>query len=179
MPTPGDWKAGDPGHPAEHNRSWQRGATWLKDNDAVTTVSIQGERYVIAGTSETAPDRNQGFEHVQQGNVLHLTGQGGPFHLIATGTVESANNVIVGVYLAVSRDPEADLDPGADGSETSDRISESEVYVNMSGTARPTPFAVQSILDLDQGDRAYVIVQNRSGTQDITVEFLHLAVIAL
>ena len=179
MATPGAWVAGDPGHPEEHNRTWQRGALWLKFNATPTVVSVQQDRYVIAGTSETNPDRNRGLEHVQDGNVLQVVGDGGSFHVVATGTVESANNAIVGIYLAVARDPGAALNPGPAGPAPSDRLSESEVYVNMSGTARPTPFAVQALVDLDPGDRVYVIVQNRNGTADITVEFLHLTVVAI
>lgn len=166
---------GDSGHVAEHNRTVQHGSLWLKFNQDVTAVTTQGERYVIAGTSE-ASEGNVGFGHQQAGNVLHLTGAGGTFHIQATGSVQSGNNVVIGVYLAVSRDPEAALDPGVAGSAASDRLSQSEVHVTMPGTARPTPFAIQSIVDLDEDDRVYVVVQNRNGTQDIVVEFLHLAV---
>ncbi len=179
MGVPGAWVAGDLGHPEEHNRTWQRGALWLKFNQVSTVVTVQQDRYVIAGTSETDPSLNRGFDHVVDGNVLEVTGQGGMFHVTATGTVESANNAVVGIYLAVSRDPEAALNPGAAGSTPSDRISESEVYVTMPGTARPTAFAVQALTDLSHGDRVYAIVQNRNGTQDIRVEFLHLVATAV
>lgn len=179
MGTPGAWEPGDTGHPEEHNRTWQRGALWLKFNSTETVVTTQQDRYVMAGVSETNESRNVGFDHVVDGNVLQVTGPGGMFHVTGTGTVLGANNAVVGIYLAVSRDPEAALNPGPAGSDPSDRIGESEVYVTMSGTARPTPFAVQTLVELEPGDRVYGIVQNRNGTQNITVEFFHLAAVAV
>ena len=171
------FNVGDEGHVEEHNRLRQHGSLWLKFNETVTAVATQGARYVIAGTSEPS-DGNVGFDFVQDGNVLQLTGDCGTFHIQATGSLQSANNVTVGCYLAVSRDPQAALDPGVDAT-PSDRLGQSEIYITMPGTARPTPFAIQSIVDLDEDDRVYVIVQNRNGTQDITVEFLHLTVTAI
>ena len=172
------FNVGDAGHVAEHNRQVEHGSLWLKANSDVTEVSEAGGRYLIAGTSEPA-EGNRGFGFVQDGNVLQLSGHPGTFHLIATGSILSANNAVLGVYLAVSRDPAAELDPGAAGTVESDRLGQSEVYVTMPGTARPGTFAVQSIVDLEVGDRVYVIVQNRNGTADITVEFLHLAALAV
>lgn len=177
MPTPGAWQAGDPGHPAEHNRQWQRGAAWLKFNATPTVVTTQQDRYVAAGTWETRADANRGV--ALEGPTLQVTGEGGPVRVLCTGTLQSGNNVVVGVYLAISRDPEAPLNPGVAGSDPSDRISESEVYITMSGTSRPEAFAIQSLNDVEPGDRVYLIVQNRTGTQDIVVEFAHLTVTAL
>ena len=152
------------------------GVMWIKFNEVVTPVTVAGERYATVGVSDSDITRNKGFQHLADLNALQLQGRSGLFHIHVTGSVLSANNVVVGIYIGVSRTPEWDLDPGVAGPDPSDRISESEVYVTMPSSARPTPFSVQALVTLNYLDRVYLMVQNRNGTADITVEFMHTVI---
>lgn len=142
------------------------GEVWIKTNTDPTIVSAAGARYVITGTSNSSID-NKNFIHVQDGNALQYTGRGGKFHIIGTVSLTSGVNNVLGVYIAINRNPGTPLNPDAD------RISESEVYMTSSGT-RPEPATVQTLEELRPGDRVYLIVQNRNNNVDITVEFMKL-----
>lgn len=152
------------------------GVMWIKFNAVATTVTVAEDRYAAAGASESDVERTKGFLHLADLNALQLQGRSGLFHIHVTGSILSANNAVVGVYIGASRNPGGALDPGVSGSVSSDRISESEVYVTMPSSARPTPFSVQALVPLDYLDRVYLMVQNRLGTADITVEFMHTVI---
>lgn len=81
----------------------------------------------------------------------------------------SPNSDVIGIYLAVNRDPLSNLSE-------SDRISESEVYLTLSSGVRPDPGFVQTVLDLNEGDRVYLIVQNRDAARDIIVQFANMII---
>ena len=146
------------------------GNAFIKNSTTATTVTEQSARYPIAGTSDVNAVIHD-FAHVQADNSLQLTGAAGVFIAQMSFSVKAGNNNKVGVYLGVNKTGTIDA--------TADRISSSEVYVTTEGTAaqdRPVAAAVQALVELDPNDKVYGIVQNTSGTTDITVEFMNLIV---
>ena len=144
---------------------------YIKNSAVETIVSETGVRYAVAGTSEVN-SLNQKFTHVQANNsVRYDSSVARTMRIVCTFTIISGNNNLIGVYLGVKRG-EA-INPSAD------RIPESEVYVTTSGTGsggRPDPGAVQALVSLNKDDEVYMIVQNTSNTNNITVEFMNIIV---
>lgn len=143
------------------------GNMYMKLNTTATDVLILGDRYAMAGTTQSN-GVNQKFTHVPANNSMRYDSTiPRLFRVLATFTCLSGNNNIIGIYIGVKRG--VSIDPDAD------RISESEVYLNTSG-ARPDVGAVQALVELNQNDEVYMIVQNTSATNDITIEFLNMVI---
>jgi hypothetical protein len=145
------------------------GVIFLKNNTTATTISETNARAVVAGTMETGELYN--FAKDSGTNSLKYTGAGGQFHIVATFNFFSTNQNICGFYIGRNIDDTSSLDPNGD------RISESEIYANASNTStQPVSSAIQTVVDLDTDDRVYFIVQNKTGANSITVEFLKFTV---
>ena len=146
------------------------GNAFIKNNDSATVVTEQSARYPIAGVSDVNTTIHD-FTHVQEDNSLQFTGTAGVFIAQMSFSVKAGNNNKVGVYLGVNKTGTIDAD--------ADRISSSEVYITTDGTTaqdRPVAATVQTLVELEQNDKVYGIVQNTSGTTNITVEFMNLIV---
>jgi hypothetical protein len=128
-------------------------------------------RYAVSGTSAVS-SINQKFTHIQGNNsVRYDSSVPRIMRVLCTFSLISGNNNKIGVYIGVKRGES--IDPDAD------RISESEVYVTTSGTGgegRPDPGAIQALVSLNRHDEVYMIVQNTSNTNNITVEFMNIIV---
>jgi hypothetical protein len=140
---------------------------YMKNNATPTTVSVIGDRYAMSGTTQSN-GVNQKFTHIPANNSMRYDSTiTRLFRVLITFAVESGNNNILGIYIGVKRG--VSIDP------TADRISESEVYLTTSGT-RPDVGAVQALVELNQNDEVYMIVQNTTSATDITVEFMNMII---
>jgi hypothetical protein len=143
------------------------GVMYLKNNSTVTVITAINERKVVDGTMQTGILKN--FQ--LNGQALEYTGLGGRFHIVVTFNFNGGGRDIYGFYIGRNTNPLSTLDPNAD------RISESEIYVNSNQlNDQPVGGAIQTIIDLNTGDRVFFIVQNRETTSDITVEFMKFIV---
>lgn len=143
------------------------GVIYLKNNAIPTPIASPNTRAVASGVYATGELYN--FTKDIGSNSLKYNGDGGKFLMIATFNFYSGSQDVCGFYLGVSTNPALPLDPNAD------RISESEIYAN-AGTPsnQPQTLAIQTVRQLNNGDRVFFIAQNRSAANNITVEFLKL-----
>jgi hypothetical protein len=141
---------------------------YMKNNATATPISVIGDRYAMAGVTEFGPTR-QRFSHDVATNTLEYTSSVPRiFRIQCSYTVLSGSNNIIGVYVGINRTGAA-LDPDAD------RVTESEMYTTTSGS-RPDSGVAQCIATLNEGDRVYVIVQNNTSTNDVTIEFMNMII---
>jgi hypothetical protein len=150
-------------------RPFEAGVLFLKNNSIATPIASVNGRAVVSGNTETGKLIN--FEKDTSTNSLKYTGKGGVFHAIATFNFFEGSQTTCGFYIGHNKNPLSLLDANAD------RISESEIYINASTPSnQPQNGAVQTVLDLAHGDRLFFIVQNKTSTTGITVQFLKLVV---
>lgn len=148
------------------------GVMYLKDNNIPTPITAINQRKVVVGNIETGTLDN--FIKDPTTNSLRYVGTGGRFHIITTFNFYEGNQRTCGFYIGYNTNPASLLDP--DG----DRISESEIYINSANpSSQPIGGAIQTILDLNFGDRVFFIVQNKDSATNITVEFMKLIVMEL
>ena len=141
----------------------------MKNNTTETVVSVSGDRYPVLGTTETATAINQKFTLIQDRNSLRYDSSiKRLFKVVCTFTLIAGQNNIIGVY--IGKKP-----AGSVINTTNDRIEESEVYITTSGS-RPDAASVQALVELEENDEVYVIVQNTNSTNNITVEFMNLII---
>jgi hypothetical protein len=143
------------------------GNMYMKNNAIPTDIIVQNDRYQMAGVTQVN-SLNQRFTHDVANNALQYISTISRVCSIQVGlTFLGATNAVIGFYLGINRG--GVLDP------TADRISESEVYVTANGS-RPDNAFFQTLVTLNENDRVYVIVQNKTGTADVTVEFCNLLI---
>jgi len=148
------------------------GVMYLKNNTTPTPIAEINERSVVAGTIKTGELLN--FTKDVNTNSLKYSGPGGKFHVIATFNFATNSQNVCGFYIGHNTDDTTALDANAD------RISESEIYANSNTTAnQPVGGAIQTVLELQPGDRVFFIVQNRDATNSVTVKFLKFTATAL
>lgn len=143
---------------------------YIKNSAVETIVSVQSDRYAILGISEVSSNI-QRFEHDDTNNsLIYKSPIPRLFKIQMSISLKSGNNNRIGVYLAVSRSGNG-LSPDLD------RISESEIYVTSNGlNERPVAGFCQALLELNENDKVYGIVQNTSGTTNIVVEFMNMII---
>jgi hypothetical protein len=150
-------------------RSEDSGSIYLKANTITTPIATTNGRAVVSGVMETSMLVN--FEKDATTNSLKYLGTSGRFHAIATFSFYSGSQDTCGFYIGINRTPSLPLDADAD------RISESEIYANAgSNSAQPQSGAIQTLVQLNNGDRVFFIVQNKTKADNILVEFLKLIV---
>jgi hypothetical protein len=148
------------------------GVIYLKNNTTATTISGINARAVVAGSMQTGELLS--FVKDATTNSLKYNGPGGKFHIIATFNFKTNSQNVCGFYIGRSTNSAAPLDANAD------RISESEIYINSSTSAnQPVGGAIQTVLELQSGDRIFFIVQNKTAANAITVEFLKFTATSL
>jgi hypothetical protein len=141
------------------------GVMYLKNNTSPTVISTINQRQIVAGTFQTGI-LDKFIKHPTTSS-LQYTGPGGRFHAIANFNFYSGSQNTCGFYIGHNKNITSSLDPNAD------RISESEIYINSaSNSAQPVAGTIQTILDLNTNDRVFFIVQNKTASNNITVEFL-------
>jgi hypothetical protein len=148
------------------------GVMFLKDNSTPTPISAIGQRKVVEGSMQTGILYN--FIKDPLSNSLKYLGPGGRFHIVASFNFFEGNQRTCGFYIGLNTDDTTPLDPDAN------RISESEIYINSANpTNQPVGGTIQTVLDLQTGDRVFFIVQNLDIATNITVQFLKFTVTAL
>lgn len=146
------------------------GSMVMKNNAVATVVSVTNDRYKVAGTF-AAGTVMQRFSFDAVNNALEYTSSvPRAFVIQAPFTVrnDSGANVVIGSYLGVKKAVNPTFVPDVD------RISESEQYTTNGNSTRPDSGTCQAVVTLEQGDKIYLIAQNRSGTQNIIHEFVNL-----
>ena len=160
---------GTPGSGAPGNNDV--GVMYLKGNTTSTPIGSINARAVVAGNMQTGLLYN--FAKDIGTNSLKYLGSGGRFHIIANFNFYSGSQDICGFYVGHNTSG-LTLDPN------NDRISESEIYANASTpSGQPVSSTIQTLLDLNTNDRVFFIVQNKTATNSITIEFLKYTVTAL
>ena len=145
------------------------GSMYMKNNATETVITVQNDRYNIAGTTQVN-GINQRFIHDSANNALEYTGiRSKVFHINLTFTISpETNNQKYGIYIGVNKG--GAIDPDAD------RISESEAYINTPQAGRADAASIQALVQLDPTDKVYMIVQNTTSTANIIVEFMNLVI---
>jgi hypothetical protein len=150
-------------------RSEDSGAIYLKANTVPTPIATINGRAVASGVMQTSQLVN--FEKDALTNSLKYKGTSGKFHAIATFSFYAGSQNTCGFYIGVNRNPSSPLSADAD------RISESEIYTNSGpSSAQPQSGTIQTLLQLNENDRVFFIVQNKTAATDILVEFMKLIV---
>lgn len=141
---------------------------FMAGNSTETVVSDAGDRYPVAGTSDTC-SIIQRFTLIQDGNAAQYDSTiSRTFKAQASLSLTAPQNNIIGVGIGVARSGAA-LDPDED------IVEQSEVQVTANGS-RPDAAFVQALVQLEQNDRIYCVVQNTGATGNITVNFLNLII---
>jgi hypothetical protein len=141
---------------------------FMKDNATQTVVSVTNDRYAASGTFSVSNITQRFLLDDTIGAVEYVSSVSNLFKIQLSFSILSGVNNIIGIYLGINRTGGV-LDPDAD------RIPESEVYITASGT-RPDAAFIQCAAYLEQGDRVYMIVQNKSATTNITVQFANMII---
>jgi hypothetical protein len=143
------------------------GNMYMKNNEVATDIIVQNNRYKMAGVTQVN-SLNQRFNHDLDNNSLQYISTNSRVCSITVGlTFLAPTNNVIGFYIGINRG--GAIDPDAD------RISESEVYVTANGS-RPDNAFFQTLTTINLNDKVYIIVQNKSGTGDVTVEFCNLLI---
>lgn len=142
---------------------------YMKENAVETGVTVQSARYPVLGVTETTTAFNQKFTHIQERNSLRYESTiKRLFRVSVTFTLLAPQNNVIGVYIGKTSS-------GTTQDGDLDRRTESEVYITTTGS-RPDAAAIQTILELEHGDEVYMIVQNTSGTGNVTVQFMNMII---
>lgn len=146
------------------------GSMVMKSNTVATTVGTQDESYKVNGVFEEGAIM-QRFAFDAVNNALEYTSiVPRTFIIQAPFTVRSASgaNVVTGTYIGVKKASSLVFDPAID------TLTESEQYTTNSNSSRPDSGSCQAIAKLGQGDKIYMITENKNGTQDIVHEFINI-----
>lgn len=137
---------------------------YMIGNATPTTIAEVDVPYRVLGTV-TLRSISQKFEAVVgNSSAKYISSVPRLMRVQISGSFTSTQNNIIGFYVGVKKGetiiPETDL------------IAESEDYVTASGT-RPDDFFVQAIVELEQNDEVYLITENASATNAVTVQYMH------
>jgi hypothetical protein len=143
---------------------------YMKDNTTATTITTTGQRVQVAGNSEVGLI-SSGFTYSSTNNTLQYTETTSDvFKCSCSVSLSvSGNNRKLGIYLGINTD-------GGTLVPDNDRITESEVYT-IASQGRNEAVSVFFLRELNQDDRVYLIVQNDTSTDNITVDFFNLILI--
>lgn len=140
---------------------------YMKNNSTPTPITVIGDRYAMRGTT-LSNEVNQKFTHVPANNSMRYDSTiPRLFRILITFSARSGRNNVFGIYIGVKRGVE--IDP------TADIISESEVYLETSSRRSETG-AVQALVELNQNDEVYMIIDNTSSETNITIEFMNVVI---
>lgn len=141
---------------------------YMKNNAVVTPIAVINDRYEMEGVTEFGPIAQRFVHDVATNSIEYISSVPRIFRIQAGYTVFSSVNNVIGVYIGINTNGGI-FDPDVD------RISESEMYTTTGGS-RPESGLAQCLATLNQGDRIYMILQNKTATQDVTIEFLNVIV---
>lgn len=146
------------------------GSMVMKDNNIATVVSVQNDRYKVAGTFEVGTVM-QRFAFDAVNNALEYTSVVPAVFVIQapfTARNDAGANVVIGSYLGVKKAANPTFNPDID------RIDQSEQYITTRNDNSPNSGTCQAAVLLEQGDKIYFITENRSGEQNIVHEFVNV-----
>lgn len=145
------------------------GRMYMNFNTTPTTIATAGQATKVAGTF-TANPNNQRFDFIGVDNVLQdISPVSATYQLQATMSVSAGANKEIGCYLCVCRNGNA-INP------IFDKLSTSKNYIASATGTRPDSISLIDVVDLSNGDRVYLAVENATDTTAITVEFANLIV---
>ena len=139
------------------------GVMTMQGNATATTVSASDVEYKAAGVTTLDTSVSQKFSMPANNRLQYDGAINRQFRCTAMLTVTSGNNVQVGVYFGKNGTP----------------ITNSEMYATTDGNGRFENMAVQTVVELTQGDYMEVFVENATNTTDITLADLSAIVEAL
>lgn len=144
------------------------GNMYIAANALATTNPGIGQHAQVAASASALVAASQKFEHDAVNHALEYTGAYGRLCNIQLAlTLTGPTNNTVGAYIAVA--------PGGVFTPATNDIEWSEVYTTASGT-RPDSLTLFAAVYLEPGDKVYAIVENASGTGNITVTYMHLLI---
>jgi hypothetical protein len=140
---------------------------YVKDNIVSTATVTASNRVPIIGPVSLVTSNNlQRFAHNSSSNTIqYLSTIPKVFNISTSLSFFSSQNNVLGFYLGVSRNSNAALNSN---SALTDRLSESEVYITATGT-RPDACFLQALTTLSNNDRVYLICQNTTAGNPVTV----------
>lgn len=131
---------------------------YMNGNATATTVSAIGATYKVSGTTTsgtfTSKFTNTDNRATYTGNVAKI------FKTVATLSVESGNNNVIGVYIA----------------KNGTLLTDSEVYITTNAGGRAEACTVQTLTTLDTNDYIEIFVENDTAVTDITVTDLNVII---
>lgn len=139
------------------------GVMTMQGNATATVVSATDVEYKAAGVTTLDTSVSQKFSMPVDNRLQYDGAINRQFRCTAMLTVTSGNNVQVGVYFGKNGTP----------------IVNSEMYATTDGNGRFENMAVQTVVELTQGDYMEVFVENATNTTDITLADLSAIVEAL
>jgi hypothetical protein len=139
------------------------GVMTMQGNATATTVSATDVEYKAAGITTLDTSVSQKFSMPVDNRLQYDGAINRQFRCTAMLTLTSGNNVQVGVYFGKNGTP----------------ITNSEMYATTDGNGRFENMAVQTVVELSQGDYMEVFVENATNTTDITLADLSAIIEAL
>jgi hypothetical protein len=139
------------------------GVMTMQGNATATVVSATNVEYKAEGITTLDTSVSQKFSMPVNNRLQYDGAINRQFRCTAMLTVTSGNNVQVGVYFGKNGTP----------------IVNSEMYATTDGNGRFENMAVQTVVELTQGDYMEVFVENATNTTDITLADLSAIVEAL
>lgn len=150
-----------------YNEFSRHGSWWFKANTTPTTFSVSGERAIPLGTVTYATHLNDFEAHPTSKGLKYIGTQPLLTQIIFTGSVLGGNNRVAGLYIGICP---GNVTPDPD----THRISESEIYITLSGETRGEAGALQHLTILNPGDTVFPILQNRDAFDDMTLTFMKM-----
>lgn len=144
---------------------------YMTNNAVATTVTVQNDSYAMAGVTSFSSALSQRFAHVLADNALRYTSAvPRRVKVQCSFSCEASNNNVIGVFIGKCTSGNG-LDPA------NDRVLESEVAVTTNGLgSRPDSGFAQALVDINEDDKLYLIVQNTSGAGNVIVRFMNMLV---
>jgi hypothetical protein len=143
----------------------------MVNNTTATDLVTQNIKYKVAGTT-LASSIIQRFSHNIVNNGLEYTSSvARVFKISFNFTLTAPSNNAIRMFIGIDRNG-LPIDP------STDFVAESQVSLTTSGT-RPDTGSTQCLVQLNEGDIVYPIVQNTSGSGDVTVNSLNIIITPL
>lgn len=135
----------------------------MQGNVTVTSVAAANVEYKAAGTTTLDTGVSQKFSMPADNRLQYDGAINRQFRCTAVLTATSGNNVQVGTYFA----------------KNGTVLPTSETYTTTDGNGRRENMAMQTVVELTQGDYIEVFVENATNTTDVTVSDLSVIIEAL
>ena len=145
------------------------GRMYINNNTTPTTIAASNTATKVVGTF-TPNTNNQRFSFDVANNLLTcISPINAMYNLQATLAISGSANKKIGAYLCVCRVGNA-INP------TVDKLNSSENYIPSATGGRADNLTLIDSIDLSNGDRVYLAIENETDTTQLICEFANLIV---